>query len=58
MDYGRIYERRDMSSTRKREWLIVMEMVISRIYNIFLEVELDKLSDRLVVRIERWKNER
>lgn len=33
-----------------------MEMVISKLYNIFLEVELDKLSDRLIVRIERWKN--
>lgn len=53
-----MYERRDVSSTRWREWLVVMEMVISKLYNIFLEVELDKLSDRLIVRIERWKNKR
>lgn len=30
----------------------------SRIYNLILEVELEKLSDRLVVGIEKWKNER
>lgn len=44
-----------MSSTRKRV-AYSHEDVISKIDNISLKIELDKLSDRLVVRIEKWKN--
>lgn len=50
MDYSRVHESREASATGKQEWLlVVMEMVKrSRIYKVFLEVELDELSDRLL----------
>lgn len=57
MDYEQISERRDMSSTRKRV-AYSHEDVISKIDNISLKIELDRLSDRLVGRIEKWKNQR